>query len=105
MRDALSCPWRSAGHTVEVHPDSKVQICGEFIPEMDSVRQLVLDAHARMCPSVPLVGWDVALTTEGRCLLEANLSCNFFRASLDRDAYFGFVEDCFDHLDALPITT
>ena len=36
---------------------------------MDAILRLVSDAHARMCPAVPLVGWDVALTTEGRCLL------------------------------------
>ena len=41
---------------------------------MDAILRLVSDAHARMCPAVPLVGWDVALTTEGRCLLEANLN-------------------------------
>ena len=52
-----------------------------------------------MCPAVPLVGWDVALTTEGTCLLEANLSCNFFRASFDKPAYFGFVEETIAHLE------
>jgi hypothetical protein len=31
-----------------------------------------------MLPDVPLAGWDVALTAEGACLLEVNLSCNFF---------------------------
>ena len=25
-----------------------------------------------MCPAVPLVGWDVALTSEGTCLLEVS---------------------------------
>ena len=34
---------------------------------MGAILRLVRDAHARMCPAVPLVGWDVALTTEGRC--------------------------------------
>jgi len=40
---------------------------------MAAMHRLVRDAHARMCPAVPLVGWDVALTTEGMCLLEASL--------------------------------
>ena len=30
-------------------------------------------------PDVPLAGWDVAFTDKGMLLLEANLSCNFFR--------------------------
>ena len=34
-----------------------------------------------------------------RCLLEANLSCNFFRASFVKDAYFGFVEETISHLE------
>jgi hypothetical protein len=28
-------------------------------------------------------------------LLEANLSCNFFRGSFDKEAYFSFVDDYF----------
>ena len=55
---------------------------------MERVRELVRKAHLKLCPGVPLVGWDVAITEEaGICLLEANLSCNFFRASFDRAAY------------------
>ena len=66
---------------------------------MGAILRLVRDAHARMCPAVPLVGWDVALTTEGTCLLEANLSCNFFRATFDKGAYFGFAEETISHLE------
>ena len=66
---------------------------------MDEAVQMVRKAHARMCPRVPLVGWDVALTNEGLCLLEANLSCNFFRATFDWQGYFSFVEECINHLE------
>ena len=38
-----------------------------------------------MLPDVPLAGWDVAITKEaGVCLLEVNLSCNFFRGTFDQ---------------------
>tara|TARA_B110001452_G_scaffold67565_1_gene54412 strand:+ start:118 stop:1491 length:1374 start_codon:yes stop_codon:yes gene_type:complete len=77
---ALQCPWRSPGHTESVHPDTGVRIEGERLPEIGAIRQLVLDAHQRICPAVPLVGWDVALTTQGMCLLEGNLSCKCGRA-------------------------
>mmetsp|Transcript_33151 Transcript_33151/g.54781 ORF Transcript_33151/g.54781 Transcript_33151/m.54781 type:complete len:242 (-) Transcript_33151:424-1149(-) len=99
--EACRCPWRSKGHTISRHPDSGKQISTEVIPDMQQVRQIVLDAHLRMCPGVPLIGWDVALTKEaGICLLEANLSCNFFRATFDEAAYFRFVEECILHLEA-----
>jgi len=96
---AWRCPWRSEGHTEAHHPDTNARIEGELLPDMGAILRLVRDAHARMCPAVPLVGWDVALTTEGTCLLEANLSCNFFRASFDKQAYFGFVEETISHLE------
>lgn len=44
-------------------------------------------------------GWDVARTDKGACLLEANLSCNFFRGTFDQEAYFEFVSDYFTFLD------
>ena len=96
---AWRCPWRSEGHTEAHHPDTGARIEGELLPDMGAILRLVRDAHARMCPAVPLVGWDVALTTEGTCLLEANLSCNFFRASFDKQAYFGFVEETIARLE------
>ena len=76
------------------HPDTGVRVAGETIPNIDECVALVRRAHARLLPNVPLVGWDVVITEEaGTCLLEANLSCNFFRASFDEKAYFTFVED------------
>ena len=30
-------------------------------------------------------------------------SCNFFRATLDHPAYFRFAENCFEHLDEVPL--
>jgi hypothetical protein len=38
------------------------------------------------------VGWDVADTTEGLFLLEANLSCNFFHGTFDQNEYYSFLE-------------
>ena len=64
------------------------------------MRQLCEDAHYRLLPDVPMAGWDVAMTAEaGMCLLEVNLSCNFFRGRFDQKAYFGLVGEYFSFLD------
>lgn len=70
---------------------------GRAIPHF---RRDVLDvctsAHLTLLPDVPLIGWDVALTEEaGPCLLELNISCNFFLGSYDRHAYEVLVRDYF----------
>ena len=52
---------------------------------------LVEDSHMKMCPDVPLAGWDVVFSADPKvpiCLLEVNLSCNFFRGSFDKKVSF-----------------
>ena len=89
----------AAAPTYTHHPDNGAAVTGKTIPDMPRLLAMVEDAHARMCPGVPLCGWDIALTTEGVCLLEVNLSCNFFQAAVDHPAYFSFVAQHFDALD------
>ena len=96
---AWKCPRISTGHTETHHPDSGVRVTGASIPKMAEVRQLVVDAHLKMMPNVLLAGWDVAITPGGLYLLEANLSCNFFRASLDRQQYYSFVGEAIGWLE------
>ena len=43
----------------------------------------------------------MATHTTGLMLLEANLSCNFFRASFDEEGYLAFVLDYFRVLEDL----
>lgn len=86
------------------HPDTGVQVSNNIIPHFPDILRLVQEAHFKTCRAVPLCGWDVALTSSpadapnGIMLLEVNLSCNFFQASLDYGLYFTFVHDCFSHL-------
>jgi len=92
-------PWLSS-HTIVEHPDTGRAVAGETIPNMNAIVDLVRSAHHRMAPRVPMIGWDVALTQEaGMCLLEGNLSCNFFRGTFDQPAYFSFIEEYFVSLE------
>jgi hypothetical protein len=62
------------------------------------VLSLTAESHAALCPDVPLVGWDVALTPQGTFLLEANFSCNFFNGAFDGALYAHFMCSYFDVL-------
>ena len=60
-----------AGKTFIVHPDSGVQIVGFHIPRWEELLKLV-DNAARLVSFHPYVGWDLALTDNGWCIIEAN---------------------------------
>lgn len=91
-------PWQ-IGHDYQTHPDSGICISGTQLPNINEMIQLVEDAHRKLLPRVPMVGWDVALTTKGILLLELNLSCNFFRGTFDETTYFDMVADYFCSLE------
>jgi hypothetical protein len=90
---ALSTKWLST-HGAQTHPDTGRRISGTKVPRFrEDVLDVVVDAHRRLAPNVPLIGWDVALTEEhGPVLLEGNFSCNFFRGTFDQSKYFLMVE-------------
>lgn len=56
---------------VLAHPDSAALIEGETVPMWADILDLCLQAH-RSFPRVATVGWDVAITTDGLKLVEAN---------------------------------
>jgi hypothetical protein len=80
------CPWRSH-HGYQSHPDGDIAVSGNYVPNIKEMLALVREAHLKMCPDVPFAGWDVVFSADKTlpiCLLEVNLSCNFFRGSFDR---------------------
>lgn len=56
------------GNRYVMHPDAELPIIGFAIPAWDEVRQTVLEA-AKVVPEVRFVGWDVAVTREGKAIL------------------------------------
>jgi hypothetical protein len=80
------CPWRSH-HDYKNHPDGDIPVSGNFVPDIKNLLALVEKSHFDLCPMVPFAGWDVVLSADPElpvCLLEVNLSCNFFRGSFDQ---------------------
>ena len=90
----FTTPWTSTHDKVQ-HPDTGAQISGTVV-DVRAIMDLAKSAHHKLCPHVPLVGWDVALTeSHGMLLLEGNFSCNFFRGDFDQRAYFSIVDEYF----------
>merc|ERR1712183_569779 len=106
--NVTTCPYRSFGQEHATHPDAPdIKVTGQVIPNMKEILKLVEDSHYKTCPDVPIVGWDVVLSTNENvpiCLLEVNLSCNFFRGSFDQQAYFDFIDESFAKIQALRLT-
>lgn len=100
------CPWRST-HDYQDHPDGNIPVVGNTMPKIQEMLRVVESSHYKLCPRVPMAGWDVVFTTSADrpiCLLETNLSCNFFRGSFDKKVYLDFVDGVFSKAQALRLT-
>jgi len=98
LSKTMTTPWTST-HNVKCHPDTKKRVQAERVQNIEKILGIATDAHRKLCPQVPLVGWDVAITEEhGMLLLEGNFSCNFFRGQFDLDKYLVFMDDYFKAL-------
>jgi hypothetical protein len=106
---AWGMPVSTADGMVRAHPDTGKTLCGERLPGASAAAALCEDAHTKLMPGVPLAGWDVAFCppTNGGpgdkpelVLLEANLSCNFFRGRIAWDDYSSLIDEHFAAIDA-----
>jgi len=79
-----------------VHPDTLEDLSGKELTCARDAVNMCVDAHRRLMPNVPTIGWDVAVAEgQGAVLLEANLSCNFFGGMYDRQLYLRIVDTYF----------
>lgn len=68
----ISCPAVDGeNNAYSQHPITHKSIVGFKIPQFDEIRKMVLDA-ATFVPEVRYVGWDVAVSVKGPCLIEGN---------------------------------
>ncbi len=59
------------GTKYECHPDTKIKFKGFKIPEWDNLKALIEELMS-VIPSYRYVGWDMAYTSDGWCVIEAN---------------------------------
>lgn len=80
-----------------VHPESNKLITGLSIPcnDLENIKKICVEGHTELLNNIPIVGWDVALTSEGIMILECNLSCNLFYGKFNKKIYFELVETIF----------
>lgn len=63
--------YREDGTDYILHPDTNEKIVGFGIPRWSECRELVRKL-AKICPEQKYVGWDLALTPSGWCMVEGN---------------------------------
>ena len=56
---------------VDSHPQTGVAIVGRRVPNFDKAVAVALEAHGAF-PVNGILGWDIALTKDGACLIECN---------------------------------
>lgn len=70
---ALDLRMAAAGTSTDTHPDTGARITKTTLPDWRIAVALVQRAHEAVPGMVPLIGWDVALTTDGPVLVEGNV--------------------------------
>lgn len=61
----------SFGTKVDEHPDSKIRFDGYNMPYLKEAIELVKKFHSFL-PQIHSIGWDVAITEDGPCIIEGN---------------------------------
>lgn len=65
------------GQVFEKHPSSGLTFEGTQLPDWDQLLQMLTEA-ALALPTLRYVGWDVAYSTKGWCIVEGNSNGEFF---------------------------
>ena len=65
------------GDVVETHPVSGLVFEGTQLPEWDKLLEMLTEAALEF-PSLRYIGWDVAYSKNGWCIIEGNTNGEFF---------------------------
>ena len=69
--------WDERYHVYQNHPDTNVPLKGFQIPEWDALLKLGEEIALKLAPTVNYVGWDIAYSDKGWCVIEANPNGEF----------------------------
>lgn len=68
--------YQETGNTYQFHPNSGIRIKGFQVPRWNELTDMV-QALMEQLPKFGYIGWDLALTPEGWCVVEGNYSGEF----------------------------
>ena len=66
-----------SGELFEIHPDTGVRIEGFQIPKWNELIEMATDLMINVVPDFRYVGWDMALSKKGWCVVEGNWAGEF----------------------------
>ena len=69
--------WDESGHIYREHPNSGIRLKGFHIPEWEELLRLGRELATALTPKVNYVGWDIAYSNRGWCVIEANPNGEF----------------------------
>lgn len=87
-------------NSFEVHPDSGNPIKGVEIPHWADIKQQMLDVCNKI-PYMDFIAWDLLITDEGVCVIEANTSSGVNIIQIWGGQRQGELGDFFRHYDVL----
>ncbi len=78
--------YQETGKVYQVHPNSGIRIKGFQIPKWEELLVMVQELMAEL-PEYGYIGWDLALTPEGWCVVEGNYSGEFMFQLMNGKGY------------------
>ncbi len=84
--------YQETGNIYQFHPNSGIRIKGFQVPRWDELTDMVQELMEQL-PKFGYIGWDLALTPEGWCVVEGNFSGEFMYQLMNGRGYRREFED------------
>ena len=88
----ISDGYQESGRIISIHPNTGIQIKGFKIPRWEELIKIVNELMS-LLPEYGYIGWDMALTSKGWCVVEGNYSGEFIFQMINGRGYRKEFED------------